>query len=110
MHRTIRILIAVLALGALLALPAAASAASTTQDVYGGLLGAQQGTGGGGGGGNAPVSAVAPSSDTQTTSAAGGNSLPFSGFEVGLASMLGLSLLGAGFLLRRRLASGGRFS
>ncbi len=62
----------------------AAFAQSSTQGTYSGLAGADQGGGG----------TVAAVNDT-------GGSLPFTGFELGIAAMLGAALIGTGFALRR---------
>jgi hypothetical protein len=58
-----------------------------TEDAYGGQAGAQQGGGG-----------------TPTVSG-GSGSLPFTGFQIGMAALAGAGLAGAGFALRRGLQS-----
>ncbi len=48
-------------------------------------------------------SGTAPTAVAQvvpTTTDSGGEALPFTGFEAGIAAMLGLGLLGAGLLVR----------
>ena len=76
----------------------AAFAQTPTGDAYGGIAGLQQGSsgGGGGGGGNAPSAG-----ESQPK----GGSLPFTGFELGMAALMGAGLLGTGLVLRRTLRS-----
>jgi hypothetical protein len=64
----------------------AAFAQSSTQGTYAGLAGEDQGGGGG--------AVQAAATDT-------GGSLPFTGFELGIAAALGVALAGSGFALRR---------
>jgi len=79
----------------------AAFAQTPTGDAYGGVAGLQQGSsGGGGGGGEAPAQ---PASQPQ-----GGGNLPFTGFELGMAALMGAGLLGTGLVLRRTLRSDAR--
>jgi hypothetical protein len=73
--------LAVLAVGA-----TAAFAQSSTQGTYAGLAGQDQGGTGG--------SAVVAANDS-------GGSLPFTGFELGIAAALGVALAGTGVALRR---------
>jgi hypothetical protein len=63
----------------------AAFAQSSTQGTYSGLAGEDQGGGG---------AVQAGTTDT-------GGSLPFTGFELGIAAALGVALAGTGFALRR---------
>jgi hypothetical protein len=77
--------IAALAAIAVLALSGVAVAADPAATAYGGLANQQQG-------------AVQGAADTQATS---GGSLPFTGFEVGVALVAGLALLGTGMAVRR---------
>lgn len=67
---------------ALAAGPAMAQS-TPTEDAYGGQVGAQQ-TGGGG-----------------PTVSGGTGSLPFTGFQLGMAALAGVGLIGTGFALRR---------
>jgi hypothetical protein len=107
--RTYTILLVLMCCAAL-AVPAAAFAQSPTGDAYGGVAGQQQGTGsggsGGGGGagptGSSPVQAVSPSTSAGGAGGGGGGgSLPFTGFQLGLAALVGAGLLGTGVVLRR---------
>jgi hypothetical protein len=80
--RLVALAICILALSA-----GPAMAQSTpTEDAYGGQAGVQQGGGGG----------------TPTVSG-GSGSLPFTGFQLGIAALAGVGLAGAGFALRRGL-------
>jgi len=98
--------VAALALIACLALvvPAgAALAASPTQDAYSGVLPAQ--TQGGDNGPSAGTEAVAvseePVSTAEVESVSGGNTLPFTGLEVGIIALAGVILIGGGLALYR---------
>ncbi|HMJ96716.1 MAG TPA: hypothetical protein VK486_12730 [Thermoleophilaceae bacterium] len=62
----------------------AAFAQSSTQGTYAGLAGADQGGGG----------TVAAATDN-------GGTLPFTGFQLGIAAALGVALASSGFALRR---------
>lgn len=79
-----------------------ALAQSLTDDVYsneaGQVVGDVQSGGGNGGdsGGTAPAAVVSETVATDT----GGETLPFTGFEAGIAALLGVGLLGAGLLVR----------
>jgi hypothetical protein len=77
---TFMTVMAVLAVGA-----TAAFAQSSTQETYGGLAGQDQGGTGG---------TVVAANDS-------GGSLPFTGFELGIAAALGVALAGTGLALRR---------
>jgi hypothetical protein len=77
----------------------AAFAQTPTGDAYGGVAGLQQGSSGGGGGGEAP------SQPASRPEAQGGGNLPFTGFELGMAALMGAGLLGTGLVLRRTLRS-----
>jgi hypothetical protein len=67
-----------------------AFAQSSTQGTYGGLAGQDQG------GGDGTVQVAATDS---------GGSLPFTGFELGIAAALGVALAGSGLALHRATRS-----
>jgi hypothetical protein len=77
-----------LAAGPAMAQPTATQDAYPTADAYGGQVGAQQ-TGGGSGGGGPTVSSGST------------GSLPFTGFQLGMAALVGAGMIGTGFVLRR---------
>jgi hypothetical protein len=72
-----------------------AIAQTPTSDTYNVVAGLQEESGGGGGGGNAPK---------QQAEAKGGN-LPFTGFEAGMAALIGIALIGTGLAVRRTVRS-----
>jgi hypothetical protein len=80
MRKITRLLVCAVAILAFAAGPAYAQ----TDDAYNGLAGAQQGGGG--------TNAVANTS---------GGSLPFTGFELVLVAVAGVSLFGVGYTVRR---------
>jgi len=73
-----------------LAFSGLAVAQTPSDDAYSGLAAEQQAAAGGDGGG--PVG---------TTATAEEGSLPFTGFEVGIALLAGTALIGTGLLVRR---------
>ena len=80
MRKTISLIVCLVAI---LAIAAPAYAQSVTQDTYLGLAGAEQGGGG-------------------TASATGtSGSLPFTGMELGLIGLVGVALVGTGFVMWR---------
>ncbi len=85
MQKKFALAVAAVAAVAVLAFSGAAFAADPAATAYGGLANQQQG-------------AVQGAVDTQATS---GGSLPFTGFEVGIAFIAGLALLGTGLVVRR---------
>jgi hypothetical protein len=78
-------LITLLITGLLLMSAVSASAQSPTQDAYGGVLGSQ----------------VSSGNASQSVQAASGDKLPFTGFDVGLVALVGIGLIGVGFVVRR---------
>ena len=89
-----------------LALPGFALAASPTEDAYSGVLPAQTQGGnnsnGPGAGTEAAVVATEPTvSAAEVESVGGGNTLPFTGLEVGLIALVGVVLVGGGVVLYR---------
>ena len=74
-----------------------AIAQTPTSDTYNIVAGLQEESGGGGGGGNAPAQQQKPAEK-------GGN-LPFTGFEAGMAALLGVALIGTGLAVRRTVRS-----
>jgi hypothetical protein len=83
-----RITILIVCLVTALAFATAASAQTPSQNAYGGVQG--------------QVSGGSPPSNTTVT--AGDGSLPFTGLQVGLVLVGGLTLLGAGLAVRRASA------
>jgi hypothetical protein len=75
-----------------------AMAQTPTGDTYNIVAGLQEESGGGGGGGNAPQQ------QQQQEQPKGGN-LPFTGFEAGMAALLGIALIGTGLAVRRTVRS-----
>jgi hypothetical protein len=90
-----------------LAVPGGALAASPTEDAYSGVLPAQ--ANGDNGSSNTPnsgteaVAAVeeAPVSPAAVESVSGGDTLPFTGLEVGIIALVGVMLIGGGVVLYR---------
>jgi hypothetical protein len=75
-----------------------AIAQTPTSDTYNIVAGLQEESGGGGGGGNAPQ-------QQQAQPAEKGGNLPFTGFEAGMAALLGVALIGTGLVVRRTVRS-----
>jgi hypothetical protein len=82
MRKTISLIVCLVAM---LAIAVPAHGQSVTQDAYLGLAGADQGGAG-----------TAAATDTSTS-----GSLPFTGMELGLMGLVGVALLGTGFVVRR---------
>lgn len=90
-----------------LAMPSLAlGAMSPTEDAYSGLAGQQQGGGNTNSPAPEPVSEAVSSggetpaaTESEATSSSG--TLPFTGFEVGVIALVGIALVGGGFLLFR---------
>jgi len=107
------------ALGLTLAVAVGPAQAQTpTGDAYGGLGGQTEGPADSGPTDSGPADVaptdVAPTTETAAETEEGGEvvpvattsnddsgSLPFTGFEVSIAALIGLGLLGTGFMLRR---------
>jgi hypothetical protein len=85
-----RITILIVCLVTALAFATAASAQTPSQNAYGGVQG--------------QVSGGSPPSNTTVTANDAGGSLPFTGLQVGLVLAGGLTLLGAGLVVRRASA------
>lgn len=86
-----------------LAVPATAVAASPTEDAYSGVLPAQANGDNNGNGPSAEVEAVSegPVSVAAVESTNSGNTLPFTGLEVGIIAFAGVILIGGGVVLYR---------
>lgn len=98
--------LAAMAAIALIATPTVASAVSPTADAYSGIAGQQQ-TGGGGGTPSSPEPSGDVASNVVSSPSSDAGSLPFTGFELTVALIVGAGLLGAGLLLRRTLRDPG---
>jgi hypothetical protein len=87
--RTIAVVAAALAC-IVLACASVAAAQTPSEDTYGGLANQQQG-------------AVSPDTNSAagTTQTASSGTLPFTGFELGIALVAGVALVGTGLVLRR---------
>jgi hypothetical protein len=88
-----------------LAVPGAALAASPTEDAYSGVLPAQANGDNGNNTPNSGTEAVAveeaPVSPAAVESVSGGDTLPFTGLEVGVIALVGVMLIGGGVVLYR---------
>lgn len=82
-----RLVALAICMATLAAAPAMAQT-TPTEDAYGGPAATQQAGGGGGGG---------------PTLSGGSGSLPFTGFQFGMAALVGVGLVATGFALRRTL-------
>ena len=94
--------IAVLAVAALFAIGATASfAQSPTEDAYSLNAGLTEAGNGGGGGGEANQPVAQGGEQGAPAAQPKGGELPFTGFDAGIAVLLGAGLLGTGLMLRR---------
>lgn len=98
-------LFSILVLTLAFAAPAVGQTNSPNADAYRGVAGQQiAGSGGeapGGGVAGTAASGTAPAANAGGNSASSGGKLPFTGAELGIFALVGLGLLGAGFVLRR---------
>ena len=93
-------LIAVLAVVALFVVGSTASfAQSPTEDAYSLSAGLTEASDGGGGGDKPAAQQRAPEAAPK------GGDLPFTGFDAGIAALIGATLLGTGLVLRRTARS-----
>jgi hypothetical protein len=84
-----------------LAVASPAFGQSATENAYGGTAGTQEFTGSGGDtNGSAPVLAADTSATTDTS-----GSLPFTGLDLGIILLVGITLVGTGLIVRRAAGS-----
>jgi hypothetical protein len=95
-------LLVVLAMVFVLAMGSTALAQQNpTQDGYGGVLGEEVSNSDEGGGGSPPPPGSDDDEGVIVTQASEGDSLPFTGLELGLVALAGFGLVTLGFVMRR---------